>query len=138
MQKAHEGQLYGDDDYYHHPLSVAKMAKTYDEAIVALLHDTIEDTWVTREYLLEEGFPLHVVEAIESITRNEGEKYKEFIVRAGKNPLGARVKYWDATRNLGRNHELPLERRGLAKRYRKAIQYLSPIVFGEVDLNYGD
>ena len=40
-----------------------------EEKIVALLHDTIEDTDVTPEYLLKEGFPQNLVDAILSVTK---------------------------------------------------------------------
>lgn len=63
--KAHEGQTdKSGAPYIFHPIRVANRCSTDDERIVALLHDTIEDTEVTAEYLLIEGFPRNIVDAI--------------------------------------------------------------------------
>src|SRR6202451_1380836 len=57
--KAHEGQLrLTGEPYVTHPLSVADIAADLglDEATItaALLHDAVEDTGITKEWLAEE------------------------------------------------------------------------------------
>ena len=79
----------GDDDIYN---------KAY---IVALLHDIIEDTPVTREYLYKEGIvDEEILDALESVTREAHEKYSEFVVRANKNKIGRLVKICDLEDNM--------------------------------------
>lgn len=86
--------------YFQHPMRVAMRCRTDEEKMVALLHDTIEDTDVTAEYLLAEGFPQSVVDGILSVTKREGESYEDFVARAKQNPLGRVVKLHDLEDNL--------------------------------------
>lgn len=86
--------------YFQHPMRVAMHCRTDEEKMVALLHDTIEDTDVTAEYLLAEGFPQAIVNAVLSVTKREGESYEDFVDRAKRNPLGRIVKLRDLEDNL--------------------------------------
>lgn len=86
--------------YILHPIRVASKCKTNEERMVALLHDTIEDTEVTEGYLLSEGFPRNIVDAILSVTRNEDESYDDFIKRCRLNPIGRQVKIHDLEDNM--------------------------------------
>lgn len=86
--------------YFQHPMRVAMRCRTDEEKMVALLHDTIEDTDITAEYLLAEGFPQSVVDGILSVTKREGESYEDFVARTKQNPLGRVVKLHDLEDNL--------------------------------------
>lgn len=86
--------------YFQHPMRVAMRCNSDEEKIVALLHDTIEDTDVTDRYLLDEGFPQHIIDAILAVTRRDGESYEDFVARAAQNPLGRVVKLHDLEDNL--------------------------------------
>ena len=86
--------------YFQHPMRVAMRCRTDEEKMVALLHDTIEDTDVTAEYLLAEGFPREIVDGVLSVTKREGESYQDFVARAKNNPLGRAVKLHDLEDNL--------------------------------------
>jgi len=68
--------------------------------IVALLHDTIEDTDVTAQTLYNYGFPKRIVEAVLSVTRQKGELYQKFIERCCANTIGKIVKMHDLEDNL--------------------------------------
>lgn len=99
--KAHNGQVdKSGSAYISHPIRVSNRCNTEEERIVALLHDTIEDTWVTPEYLLSEGFPATIVEAVLSVTRNENESYEDFILRSKQNHIGKQVKIHDLEDNM--------------------------------------
>ncbi|EPX61510.1 Guanosine-3',5'-bis(Diphosphate) 3'-pyrophosphohydrolase [Cystobacter fuscus DSM 2262] len=69
------------------------------ERIVAILHDVIEDTGLTLDQLAAEGFPGYLLEALDSVTRRDGETYEAFIARAAANAIGRRVKYADLRDN---------------------------------------
>ncbi len=86
--------------YFLHPMRVAMACATDEERIVAMLHDTVEDTDVTPEYLLTAGFPQYIVEAILSLTKREGETYDDFIKRCSLNPIGRQVKLRDLEDNM--------------------------------------
>ena len=70
--------------------------------MAALLHDTIEDTYVTAEYLKEEGFPIMVVEMVQFVTKQPGENYFDFIMRLQETGhIGAKmVKLADLRHNM--------------------------------------
>lgn len=86
--------------YYLHPERVAARCHTTDEKIVALLHDTIEDTEATTEYLLDKGFSENIVTAVLSVTKRKGESYEDFVARAKQNPIGRQVKIHDLEDNM--------------------------------------
>ncbi|MEE0978697.1 MAG: GTP pyrophosphokinase [Muribaculaceae bacterium] len=98
---AHEGQVDKAGMPYHlHPERVAARCSTDAESIVALLHDTIEDTDITPEYLLSRGFPQYIIDGIISVTKREGESYENFVSRAKQNPIGRMVKIHDLEDNM--------------------------------------
>ena len=49
-----------------------------DRKVVALLHDIIEDTVVSKTILLELGFPNHIVDSIDILTRKD-DNYESYI-----------------------------------------------------------
>jgi (p)ppGpp synthase/HD superfamily hydrolase len=78
---------------------MAKMDTEYEMA-VALLHDVIEDSDYTAEYLLEEGIPLDVVNAVQLLSKSGDESYHQFINRVTANPLAVKVKIADIEDNI--------------------------------------
>lgn len=97
---AHEGQVdKGGQPYIGHPLRVMNAVNTVEEKIVAVLHDSVEDSDLTIEDLKVEGFSDLIVEAIAAITKLEGEKRKNYLSRVLNNPLALRVKIADMTDN---------------------------------------
>ena len=112
--------------YFQHPMRVAMRCSTDDEKVVALLHDTVEDTDVTPEYLLSEGFPQYIVDAILSVTKRDGESYEDFVARAKKNPIGRVVKIHDLEDNLDvmRLDEVSPEMAARFTKYLKALRFL--------------
>lgn len=125
--KAHAGQVdKAGMPYYLHPQRVAARCATDAETIVALLHDTIEDTDVTPEFLLEKGFPEEIVEAIFSVTKREGESYEDFVARAKQNRIGRIVKIHDLEDNMDirRLEEISDESVARLRKYLKAYHFL--------------
>lgn len=86
--------------YILHPLRLMMNAEGYPEKIVAILHDTIEDTPLTLEALAEEGFPPEIIDALVAVTKQEGEEYDAFIERIALNPLAVKVKLLDLYDNI--------------------------------------
>ena len=126
--KAHEGQKDKSGyEYIMHPIRVADRCKDTRAKIVALLHDTIEDTFVTTDYLRKQGFPDEIIEGVLSVTKREGESYDEFVRRAAENPLGKEVKKADLEDNMDirRLKELTDEDVGRLRKYLRAWQFLN-------------
>ena len=72
----------------------------FEEKIVALLHDTVEDGGIATEYLLMLGFPQNIVNTVLAVSRREGEDYFDFIQRCKENPIGRVVKICDLEDNM--------------------------------------
>ena len=125
--QAHEGQVdKAGAPYVLHPLRMMLAVKTPEARMAAVLHDVVEDTQVTLEQLRAEGFSDAVVEAVEALTKREGEDYEAFIRRVAPNPIAREVKLADLKDNsdLSRIAE-PTERdRERIKKYRQAIATL--------------
>jgi len=85
--------------YICHPLAVMRRVTTDEEKIVAALHDVVEDTPVTLDYLREVGFSTDIVEAVDAITKREGEPLAESMARVFANPLALTVKKADISHN---------------------------------------
>lgn len=98
--QAHEGQIdKAGAPYVIHCLRVANAMSTTDEKIVAILHDIVEDTEITFEYLEHEGFSEEVVTAVKAITRELEEPYNDYLLRVVKNKLAYKVKLADMMDN---------------------------------------
>ena len=126
--KAHEGQKdKSGREYIMHPIRVAERCVSAKAKIVALLHDTIEDTEVTPDFLRSQGFPEEIMEGILSVTKQEGETYEDFVCRAAKNPLGKDVKQADLEDNMdiSRLKEISDEDAERLRKYLSAWQYLT-------------
>ena len=125
---AHKGQVdKSGAPYILHPLRVMMSLETEEERIVAVLHDVVEDCeeW-PLERLRAEGLPEGLATALESVTRNDGETYMEFIERSKTNAIGRRVKVADLRDNMDLSRiENPTDqdyRR--TKKYRRALARL--------------
>lgn len=126
--KVHGSQVdKGGSSYIHHPVRVESMCSLWQDRLVALLHDTIEDGDITAEYLLMQGFPHEIVDAVVSVTRNKGEEYFDFIQRCKTNPIGHRVKLADIKDNMDitRLKELTDKDIERLKKYHKAYKILA-------------
>jgi (p)ppGpp synthase/HD superfamily hydrolase len=113
--------------YILHPLRVMMQMRTDPERIVAVLHDVIEDCGVTPEWLLAEGFPREIVDAILSVSRlDKSESYDDFIRRSAANSTGRIVKIADLRDNLDVTRLAELTQKDLERlnRYRKALNIL--------------
>jgi (p)ppGpp synthase/HD superfamily hydrolase len=86
--------------YILHPLRVMLRLKSEEEMLAAVLHDVVEDSACTLADLEHAGFPPQVIEAVDCLTRREGEAYEAFIERLKPNRLARRVKLADLEDNL--------------------------------------
>lgn len=109
----HEGQKRKDGkDYISHPQAVADIVSNHffelmpqnataqanwsackDHIIAAaLLHDTIENTFITPEYFRSCGFSEMTIEIIYLCTKQPGENYFDFIMRLQESGhIGAKI-----------------------------------------------
>ncbi len=127
--EAHAGQVdKAGAPYVLHPLRMMLRVSSTDERIVAVLHDVVEDCsgW-TFDRLRAEGFSDHIIQALQSVTKRDGEDYEAFVRRAATNPIGRRVKLADLHDNSDLSRiAMPSERdfRRIEK-YSRAIDLIS-------------
>ncbi len=99
--KAYAGQTdKAGEIYILHPLRLMARMETEEEKSVALLHDVIEDSDYTAEDLINNGIPSDVVDAVLSLTKQNGENYEQFIKRVLKNKLASKIKLVDIEDNI--------------------------------------
>ncbi|MEO3945266.1 hypothetical protein [Gorillibacterium sp. CAU 1737] len=125
--KFHDGQKdKGNLPYLFHPLRLMLNALTEEEQIIAVLHDTIEETDLTLEDLRKEGFSDEIVEAIDALSRRKKERYEDFILRIKQNSLARRVKILDLQDNLSplRTRKRSDKDRDRMKKYSRALDTL--------------
>ncbi|MFN7140244.1 MAG: GTP pyrophosphokinase [Limisphaerales bacterium] len=99
--EAHRGQKdKNGQPYILHPLRMMMRASKAEEKMVAVLHDVVEDSDWTLKDLKKEGFPRAVIEAVDHLTKREGEEYDDFVTRAASHPVARAVKLLDLEDNM--------------------------------------
>ena len=129
--EAHAGQVdKAGAPYVLHPLRMMLRVSSIDERIVAVLHDVCEDCpgW-TLDRLRGEGFPDHIIEAVRSVTKRDGESYEAFARRAAANQIGRRVKLADLHDNCDLSRIAVPSERDLQRieKYRRAMDLISQL-----------
>ena len=130
---AHKGQTdKGGNPYILHPLRVMMSLESQAEKMVGVLHDVVEDSDWTFEDLENEGFPVDVIDALKSVTKNESEHgsdegYFRFVERAKLNPIGARVKIADLQDNLDISRIPKLDESAMQRinKYKRSLEILT-------------
>src|SRR5215467_11229904 len=99
--EAHAGQVdKAGASYVLHPLRMMLAVQQTEERIVAVLHDVCEDCpgWDFAR-LRREGFSERIIEALDAVTKRDGEDYDAFVRRAAADPIGRAVKLADLRDN---------------------------------------
>jgi len=120
----------GGHEYIGHPIRVSDRCASAGATIAGLLHDTIEDSDMTPEKLIELGFPVDIVDVVKFLTRKEGETYNNYIKRVGENKVAREVKIADLKDNLDITrlpYPITKDDLSLLNRYLKALKYLKTI-----------
>lgn len=123
--KAHHGQKdKGNVPYIFHPYHIAEKFNNETDICVAILHDVLEDTFVSKEEL-EGYFPKEVIEPLVLLTRSTHDTYFEYIKNICSNPIAKKVKIEDIKHNLVFERiQNKTRNEKLEKRYLKALEIL--------------
>jgi (p)ppGpp synthase/HD superfamily hydrolase len=127
---AHRGQRdRSGAPYILHPLRVMARLATPSEKIVGILHDVVEDTHWTFADLAREGFPQPILDALDCVTKREGEEYPDFVARSASHPLAKKVKLADLEDNMDVRRLPQVEEQDFQRlqKYIKAWRALSEI-----------
>lgn len=125
----HDGQVdKAGKPYIFHPLRVMMAAEQLGDSamIVAVLHDTIEDTDLKLSELVGH-YPDEVIEALDAISKRKGETLAAYYERVKKSRLAYLVKHLDITDNYDRiwRIEDTGTRERLYRKYTKAREVLA-------------
>ncbi len=125
--RAHHGQVdKRNEPYIVHVLRVMFSQEGETARIVAVLHDSLEDTSVTLADLRAAGYSDEICEAVDCLTRRSDEPYEKMIDRVAGNPLARCVKLADLEDNLDPNRQVggDPEAEERAEKYRAARERL--------------
>ena len=114
------------EPYTGHLERVASRLLDHPEAaVVAWLHDTVEDTGVSFETITE-LFGNDTAEAVDAVTHREGEDYMYYVRRAGRHPIGRLVKISNLidNSNLGRLKTVTAKDVARQRKYNTALTLL--------------
>ena len=116
--QCHAGQVdKAGKPYILHPLRVMLAVHGEPERIAAVLHDTVEDCGLELG-LIRHRFGAEVADAVDCLTRRDGEDYMAFIARCKANPIARAVKDADLQDNMDLSRLVNVTAKDL-DRYRK-------------------
>ena len=128
--QAHEGQFdKAGVPYIYHPYHIAEQMENEYTVCAALLHDTVEDTFVTLNDL-SGIFPSEIVRAVKLLTHEDHVPYIEYIRRIKSDPIAKAVKIADLrhnsdqTRFAGVKNVNENKLRQLREKYENALELL--------------
>lgn len=122
-REAHAGQTDKiDRPFVDHLERVASTLTGTEQQMVALLHDVVEkgEGW-TLHRLSMAGFPQTVVDAVDALTRREGESDIDLASRAASNALAKPVKMAD----LRDNQRQAEATNGDIERYAEVLRFMT-------------
>lgn len=134
-RNAHDGQTdKAGFAYIGHPERVAqnllrRYGGEYGQALAAIgwLHDVLEDTPVTVEFLYDSGLPASIVRTVEDLTRGDGQTASQYYITVRYSPMGLPVKLADIDDNTDPrrlNMLDPETQARLIKKYARALSEL--------------
>ena len=126
--EAHMGQGdKGGSPYILHPLRLLAKFRDPTLQLIAILHDVVEDSPVTLQNLLDEGFSQTVVDAVDALTRRPEEPYEHLIARAAENDLAKQIKLADLEDHMDLCRYQYLDEEGMlrSQRYHRAYRILT-------------
>ncbi len=85
--------------YVFHPFHLAEQMEDETTTIVALLHDVVEDTDITFDDLINEGFSDEVIDALTLLTHDPAVPYMDYVAMIKPNPAAKIVKLADLAHN---------------------------------------
>ena len=87
--------------YILHALRVMQRVSMHGTVaeMIAVLHDVVEDTWVTLDLLRQMGFSEAIIDGVDAISRRPGEEYYPYIARCAAHPIASLIKLADLADN---------------------------------------
>lgn len=128
VNDAHKGQTdLAGKPYVHHPIRVANMMVQPRHQMIALLHDVLEDSLITENYLINQGVPMDAVFTLRRLTKVKGQTYDEYIEGMVDDLDAVVVKLGDLRDNMDMSRLPEIGEREIKrlKKYHKAYKRLT-------------
>lgn len=125
--KAHKDQLDKSGmPYILHPFHLAEQMKDEKTTIIALLHDTIEDTDITFDDLRKEGFGEDIIASLKLLTHEKSVPYIEYVKKIKSDKYATEVKKADLRHNSDLSRLTIITEKDLKRveKYKKALEIL--------------
>jgi (p)ppGpp synthase/HD superfamily hydrolase len=126
-EKYHEGQVdKAGKPYIGHPLRVMEGVENFEEKILAVLHDVLEDCDVSPEQLIKEGIPKELVKKLKILCKEKNEDYFHYINRIKNDKSTINVKLSDLKDNMDLNRLKAITEKHIERleTYKKAKEIL--------------
>ena len=130
---AHEGQKDLDGKpVILHPITVGLAGRNREETIARFLHDVVEDTELTFDYLLEHGVDESIVNSLRLLTHEKNMSYEEYVRRIAEsgNETAIYVKYNDLCHNLKRGRAGGYWK--IVAKHEAALAIIEPLILKDV------
>lgn len=120
--------------YVFHPFYLATQMDDEYTTVCALLHDVVEDSDVTFEDLINDGYPMEVIEALKLLTHNSEDDYFEYVRKICTNELAVKVKIADLKHNSDLSRLDVIDEYALKRneKYKKALELIQELTDIEV------
>ena len=115
--------------YIYHPIHLAEQMIDEATTCVALLHDVVEDTDVTFDDLINEGFTDEIIEALKLMTHDESIPYMDYVALLKDNSIARTVKLADLKHNSDDTRLDVIDEKSKKRneKYQKAIRLLMDV-----------
>lgn len=112
--------------YVFHPFHLAEQMTDEITVAAALLHDVVEDTPITFDYLKEQGVPEKVIDALKLLMHKDVVPYLEYVEKLKDNEIAKQVKLADLKHNSDLTRLNKVDEKALVRveKYKKAIGIL--------------
>lgn len=130
-ESIHAGQKYRDEPYIEHIKrvadGVAKLTSDPLAIVVAILHDSVEDSDLTIDQI-EVEFGKEVAADVKALTKQNNEDYQDYIARVAQRHRARLVKIADLQDNIAHASLPDSSKRvqDLLPRYYRALEFLLP------------
>ncbi len=115
--------------YIYHPIHLAEQMEDEVTTCVALLHDVVEDTEITFEDLIKEGFTDEIISALKLMTHDDSVPYMDYVAMLKYNPIARTVKLADLRHNSDPTRLDVIDEKAQKRneKYQKAIRLLMDV-----------
>jgi hypothetical protein len=113
--------------YIEHPQDVVnRLGDNWELIVVGWLHDVLEQSDKTKEFLIQQGIPKYLVDEIVLLTHKKDASYSDYIDLISSSKIATQVKIADILSNLSGQPSI-----NQIKKYSKALLKLSKSQFEE-------